>query len=120
MVTLISSRRRSSCLALAAISDAVLSIPWIQLAVFHVKFSSSIRSTAWWPNIRRNGEYPVIRLTVIQSAQSTASRWLIHISYGSSEEALSLDSASAIGLCPRSISPLTVAWYGVSVIFRII
>jgi len=70
-------------------SDAVSSLPWIGFAVFHVKFFSSIMSTASWPNIRLNGGYPVVRLTVILSDQSTAGRWSIHISFGSSEQAVS-------------------------------
>jgi len=89
MATSISSHRRSSCLALAAICDAISSLPWIRLAVVQVMFFSSIGSTASWPNIRRNGEYPVVRLTVILSAQSTAGRWSIHISFGSSDQAVS-------------------------------
>ena len=120
MATSIASRRGSSCLALAAIIDAVSHIPWIQLAVFHVKFSSSIGSTASLPNIRQNSEYLVVHLTVILSAQSTAGRWSIHISFGSSEHAVSLASASAIGRCPRSITTFAEAGYGFTVIFRVL
>jgi len=120
MATSLSSRRHSNCLALASISDAVSSIPWVQLEVFHVKFSSPIGSTASWPNIRRKGEYPVVPMTVVLSAQSTAGRWSIYISFGSSDQAVNLDSASAIGLCPCSITPLAAAWYAVTVIIWIL
>jgi len=99
MAALISSRRRSSCVALAASSDAVSPIPGVQLAVLHVKFFSSIGSTASWPITRHKGEYPVIDLSVIPLAQSTASASSIHSSFGSSEQAVSLDSASAISQC---------------------
>jgi len=116
----ITSRRRYRCLALAAISDDVLSIPWFQLAVLQVKFSSSIRSTATWPKIRRNGEYLIVRLTMIPSAQSTAGRWSIHIFFGSSEHAVRLDSSSAIGLCPCWFTLLAAAWYRVTVSLQIL
>jgi len=56
MAALISSQCRSSCLAAAAISDAVLLIPWVQLAVFNVKFCTFIGCTALWVNIRWNGK----------------------------------------------------------------
>jgi len=72
MATSISSCSRSSGLGPADISDAVSSIPWIQLVVFQVMFSSCIRGTASWPHIRRNGKYPVLRLTVTRLAQITA------------------------------------------------
>lgn len=77
----ISSRLRTRGLALAAIIDVVLSTRWIQLAVFHVMLSSSIEGTASWLNIRQTGKYLVASVIVILSAQRTASRCSIHISF---------------------------------------
>ena len=71
----ISSRRRCNCLSQAGISDAVSSIPWFQLALCHVKFTSSMGSIASRPNRRGIGEYLVVCLMVILSAQRTTGRW---------------------------------------------
>jgi len=120
MAVSISSRRRYSFLALAGISDTVSSIPRVQWPVFDVRFSSCIGSTESWPDIRWNGEFPVLGLTVILSAQSTPGRWSIRISFGSSEQAMSLVSASEIHMFRHSTTPLAAAWYGVTVIFWIL
>jgi len=98
MAASILSPSRSSCRVPAATSDTVPSSPWVQLVVLNVMFSSSIGSTGSWPNRRQNGDDRVVCLTVFRSAQSIAGRWSIHISFSSSEQAVSLDSASAIGL----------------------
>jgi hypothetical protein len=109
MATWIFSRRHSSCLGLAVVSNAVSLIAWIQLPVFHFMFCSSIGSTAYWPNIMPNGEYPVLHLTVILLAQTNDGRWLIHISCGLSMQAVSLDNAAAIRLCPHLSTPFAAA-----------
>jgi hypothetical protein len=116
----ISSRCRSSYLVLATISHTVSLIPWIQLAVLHVEFCSCNISTVYWPNIRCNGDYPVVHVTVILVAQRTLGKWSIHHCLGTSEQALSWDSTSAIGLCPCSISPVEAACCGGMVIFQIL
>jgi len=89
----------------------VSSIPWVQLAVFNVKFSSPVTSTASSLKRRQNSKYPVVRLNVIMLAQSNAGRWSIHICVGSSEQAVSLDSACAISLYRCSITSFPEAWY---------
>jgi len=116
----ISSHRRSSRVAVAAITDAVSSIPWMQLAVLHVQFSSSIGSTVSWPTIRWDGEHLLERLIVILSAKATSAGCSMHISSSLLEQAVSLDCASAISLCPHLITPLLAAWYAVTVIIRIL
>jgi len=73
-----------------------------------------------WPEHKAEWRICGRNLTVILSAQSTAGRWSIHIAFGLTEQAMSLDSASAIGLCPRSITLLAAALYRVTVIFRIL
>jgi hypothetical protein len=99
LAALISSRPRFSCIPLAASCNTVLSIPLVHLGLFCVIVSSFIRSTTACPNIMQTGKYPVVYHTVILSAQSTASRWSIHITSGCSEQAVSRDRASRIGLC---------------------
>lgn len=66
--------------------------------VFRLKFSSAIGSSTYLKNMNRTGERPVVPVTVILSAKSTAARWSIHISFCSLEQAVSLDSVSAIDL----------------------
>lgn len=105
----ISSSHCSSCIAVAASSDSVSSISWVQLAVFYDKLSSSIGSTTSWPIIRQKGEHPVVHPKFIALAQSTAGSWWTHISFGLSEQVVSVDSASAIGLCPHLITPIAAA-----------
>ena len=92
----------------------------MEIRVVAEEFSSSIGSTASWRNIRQNGELPVLILTVILSTQRPAGTSLIHISFGSSEQPVSLETASVIGLCPHSITSLPAAWYRVMVSFRIL
>jgi len=112
LAALISSRHRFSCLPLSASCDTVLSVPLVHLVVFCVMFPSSIRSTAACPNIMQMGEYAVVHHTVILSAQSTASRWPMHLTFGWSEQAVGRDRASPIDLYLSSIIPSVAAWSG--------
>lgn len=117
MVAMISPRHCSSCHAQAGSCDTLLSIPWMQLTLFHVDSSRSSRCTVSWPKLMSNGKYPVLSLTVVLSAQSTTGRWSTDISFGSSEQPMRYNSASAIGLFPCSITPVVATWYGFMVIF---
>jgi hypothetical protein len=89
MAALILSHNCSSRHAMVASSDPLLSIAWVRLVIVQVMFPGSIRSTTYWANIRWEDEYPVVCLTVILSAQSTACRPSIHISFIGSEHAMS-------------------------------
>jgi len=110
----------SSNLAHTASSDSVSSIPSAQLVVFYRLLSSSIWSIAPWPNIRRKCVCLVIHLTVNLLAPNTARRCSIHNLFRLSQEVVSCDSASGIGLCHHLITPLPAAWSRVTGIIWIL
>lgn len=68
--------------------------------VLRVTFTRAMRYTTSRAKIRRNVEYPVIHLPAILSSQRCAGRWSINICFDMSEQAVGLDRASAIALCP--------------------
>ena len=73
-----------------------------------------------WPITMGKSKYPVLHLIVNLLDHIPAGRWSIQISFGLPEQAMSMDSVSAIGQHPQLITPLARACYGVIVIFQIL